>query len=52
MNKCKKYTNMEGAARTYRTRPTGDCQSCAFFDPKNCGAHSYPSDNLQNFNMM
>ncbi|MCL2421743.1 MAG: hypothetical protein FWD03_07795 [Defluviitaleaceae bacterium] len=36
---CKKYTNMESAATSFRTRPVQECSSCAYFDPKNCGAH-------------
>lgn len=43
MKNCKKYTNLENAAATYRTR-SGDCNSCAFFSTKNCGAHLNPSD--------
>ena len=44
MQKCKKYTSIEGAANTYRTRPTGECGTCAYFSGKNCGAHhSVPS---------
>ena len=48
MNRCKKYMNPQGAADTYRTRPAGDCQSCAFFNQKNCGAHFNPSESLAN----
>jgi len=39
MANCKRYTNIEGAATAYRTRPVGECHNCAYFDPKNCGAH-------------
>ena len=39
MGDCKRYTNLEGAATAYRTRPVGECQSCVYFSAKNCGAH-------------
>jgi len=46
MAACKKYTNQNGAVQTYRERPQSDCQNCAFFNSKNCGAHVNPDVNM------
>ena len=39
MKTCKKYSNQESKSTLYRTRPAADCQTCAYFTAKNCGAH-------------
>ena len=56
MSNCKKYTNTESAASTFRTRPKGECQSCTYFSSKNCGDHYRDSiymntRSIQTFNL-
>ena len=46
MAACRKYTNKEGVTLTYRKRPFSDCQNCAYFSSKNCGAHSVSFNNI------
>jgi len=46
MANCKKYVAAEGAATMYRTRPSGDCQSCVYFSSKNCGSHENSAEGM------